>query len=89
MKLTCIDWDCDEDRPSHRTGPRLPGDGRHDAPPPDPVRSPGCAWLSRTPGSIRRSGPDIGEDTHAVLHGIGLTDAQIDAMRAAGVLTRA
>ena len=37
--------------------------------------------LSRTPGSHRRNAPDIGQDTDAVLHDMGLTEAQIQALK--------
>jgi crotonobetainyl-CoA:carnitine CoA-transferase CaiB-like acyl-CoA transferase len=42
--------------------------------------------LSRTPGSIRRTGPEIGADTRAVLEGIGLDAAQIDALIDKGIV---
>lgn len=38
--------------------------------------------LSATPGSVRSSAPRLGDDTDAVLREIGLTDAQIEALRA-------
>lgn len=42
--------------------------------------------LSRTPGSIRRTGPEIGADTRAVLQGMGLAAAQIDALIEKGIV---
>ena len=42
--------------------------------------------LSRTPGSHRRNAPDIGQDTDAVLHDIGLTEAQIQALKDKGIV---
>ena len=42
--------------------------------------------LSRTPGGHRRNAPDIGQDTDAVLREIGLTDVQIDVLKARGVV---
>ena len=44
--------------------------------------------LSRTPGSIRSTGPDLGEHTDAVLREIaGLTDAEIAQLRESGVIS--
>jgi formyl-CoA transferase len=41
--------------------------------------------LSRTPGSVRWSGPDLGEHTREVLTGLlGLTEAEVAALAAAG-----
>nr|WP_198950043.1 CoA transferase [Kineosporia sp. A_224] len=41
--------------------------------------------LSRTPGSVRWTGPDLGEHTRAVLTGIlGLSDGEVDELAAAG-----
>lgn len=41
--------------------------------------------LSRTPGSIRWTGPDLGEHTREVLTGVlGLTDGEVDALAADG-----
>jgi formyl-CoA transferase len=41
--------------------------------------------LSRTPGSVRWSGPDLGEHTREVLTGLlGLSDDAVDALAAAG-----
>lgn len=37
--------------------------------------------LSRTPGRIRHSGPDLGADTDRILADMGLTDAQIQSLR--------
>jgi len=42
--------------------------------------------LSRTPGSIRRTGPEIGADTRAVLRGMGLDAGQIDALVEKGII---
>lgn len=42
--------------------------------------------LSRTPGKHRRNAPGIGQDTDAVLKEIGLTDAQIAALKTKGVV---
>jgi formyl-CoA transferase len=42
--------------------------------------------LSATPGSHRRNAPTLGQDSSAVLREIGLTDAQIDALRARGIV---
>jgi len=42
--------------------------------------------LSRTPGGHRRNAPDIGQDTDALLRGMGLTGAQIQALRDQGVV---
>ena len=42
--------------------------------------------LSLTPGSHRRNAPGIGQDTDAVLRDIGLTPAQIDALKRRGVI---
>lgn len=42
--------------------------------------------LSRTPGSHRRNAPEIGQDTDAVLQDIGLTVAQIQALKDKGVV---
>ena len=42
--------------------------------------------LSRTPGSHRRNAPDIGQDTDAVLHDMGLTQAQIQALKDKGIV---
>jgi len=42
--------------------------------------------LSRTPGSHRRNAPSLGQDTDAVLTGIGLTLEQVAQMRALGLI---
>lgn len=42
--------------------------------------------LSRTPGAHRRNAPSIGQDTDAVLRGMGLTIEQISALRAQGIV---
>jgi formyl-CoA transferase len=42
--------------------------------------------LSRTPGGHRRNAPAIGQDTDAVLRGIGLTPAQIQALKDQGIV---
>jgi len=42
--------------------------------------------LSRTPGSHRRNAPEIGQDTDAVLQDIGLTAAQIKALKDKGIV---
>jgi len=42
--------------------------------------------LSRTPGSHRRNAPSIGQDTDAVLQDIGLTPAQIQALKDKGIV---
>jgi len=42
--------------------------------------------LSRTPGSHRRNAPTIGQDTDAVLNEIGLTTAQIQALKEKGIV---
>jgi benzylsuccinate CoA-transferase BbsF subunit len=44
--------------------------------------------LSRTPGGLRRPAPLLGGDTDHVLRTeLGLSDAEIDGYRQAGVLT--
>ena len=45
--------------------------------------------LSLTPGTHRRNAPALGQDTEAVLREVGLTQAQIDALRERGVISRA
>ena len=53
-----------------------------------PVTVPGFVpKLSLTPGSHRRNAPALGQDTEAVLREVGLTQAQIDALRARGVVS--
>ena len=42
--------------------------------------------LSATPGGHRRNAPTLGQDSDAVLREIGLTDAQISALRQRGVV---
>jgi formyl-CoA transferase len=42
--------------------------------------------LSRTPGSQRTNAPTLGQDTDVVLKNIGISEAQIMAMRAQGVI---
>ena len=42
--------------------------------------------LSRTPGSHRRNAPALGQDTDAVLGEIGLTPAQIQALKDKGII---
>ncbi|WP_425057424.1 CaiB/BaiF CoA transferase family protein [Roseateles toxinivorans] len=42
--------------------------------------------LSATPGSLRTSAPHLGDDTDAVLAGMGLTAEQIAALRSKGVV---
>jgi len=42
--------------------------------------------LSATPGSHRRNAPTLGQDTGEVLREIGLTEAQIAALRERGIV---
>ena len=42
--------------------------------------------LSRTPGSHRRNAPSLGQDSDAVLREIGLTPAQIQALKDKGIV---
>jgi formyl-CoA transferase len=42
--------------------------------------------LSRTPGGHRRNAPGIGQDSDAVLSGMGLSAAQIQALREQGIV---
>jgi formyl-CoA transferase len=42
--------------------------------------------LSRTPGAHRRNAPSVGQDTDAVLRGMGLSAEQISALRAQGIV---
>ncbi len=42
--------------------------------------------LSRTPGSHRRNAPALGQDTEAVLREVGVSDAQLQALRERGVI---
>ena len=41
--------------------------------------------LSRTPGAHRRNAPALGQDTDAILSELGLTAAQIAALKARGI----
>ncbi len=51
------------------------------------VRYPGMpAWFSRTPGQITGPAPTLGQDGRAILAEAGLTEAEIDALVAGGVL---
>ena len=43
--------------------------------------------LSRTPGGHRRNAPALGQDTEAVLRDVGVTPAQIEALKARGVIS--
>ena len=52
-----------------------------------PVAVPGFVpKLSLTPGSHRRNAPTLGQDTEAVLREVGVTPAQIEALRQRGVV---
>jgi formyl-CoA transferase len=42
--------------------------------------------LSRTPGAHRRNAPVLGQDTLGVLRSVGLSDEQIAALHAKGVI---
>ena len=42
--------------------------------------------LSRTPGGHRRNAPKLGQDTDAVLRGMGLSPAQIQALKDQGIV---
>jgi formyl-CoA transferase len=42
--------------------------------------------LSATPGSHRRHAPTLGQDSTEVLKDVGLTDAQIAALRERGIV---
>ncbi len=42
--------------------------------------------LSDTPGSVRHVGPALGEHTHEVLAGLGLSDAELEKLQADGVI---
>ena len=42
--------------------------------------------LSATPGSVDKNAPYPGEQTYAVLHGLGRTDEQIEQMEQRGVI---
>ena len=51
------------------------------------VKVPGIVpKLSATPGRVRSSAPHLGEDTDAVLVELGLTPAQIAALRSRGIV---
>jgi formyl-CoA transferase len=43
--------------------------------------------LSRTPGGHRRNAPALGQDTEDVLREVGVTPAQIEALRERGVIS--
>ena len=43
--------------------------------------------LSRTPGGHRRNAPALGQDTEDVLREVGVTPAQLEALRARGVIS--
>lgn len=43
--------------------------------------------LSRTPGALRRRAPALGQDTDAVLRELGLSEGQIGALKARGVVS--
>lgn len=45
--------------------------------------------LSRTPGRVRHTGPDVGRDTHQVLRNLGFDEQQIASLRAAGIVVGA
>ena len=52
-----------------------------------PMRQPRpSAQFHRTPSSLRRASPDLGEHTEEVLTELGYSDAQIDALRQEGIL---
>ena len=42
--------------------------------------------LSRTPGRISRQAPEVGQDNREILQEIGLTDEQITALEARGII---
>ena len=42
--------------------------------------------LSATPGAITRRAPTLGEDTEAVLREVGVSNAQLQALRERGIL---
>ena len=44
--------------------------------------------LSATPGGHRRNAPTLGQDTDAVLHELGLTPDQIQALKDKGIISR-
>lgn len=41
--------------------------------------------LSRTPGSIKTLAPDVGQNTEEILRGIGLSNSQVESLKARGV----
>ena len=45
--------------------------------------------LSRTPGEHRRNAPALGQDTDTILRGIGLTESQIQELKAQGIVASA
>ena len=45
-----------------------------------------CPKLSATPGRHRRNAPTVGQDSDAVLRGLGLSSEQIAALRAQGIV---
>jgi formyl-CoA transferase len=45
--------------------------------------------LSRTPGEHRRNAPQLGQDTDAVLRGMGLSSDQIQELKAQGIVASA
>jgi formyl-CoA transferase len=42
--------------------------------------------LSRTPGNHRRNAPTLGQDTDDVLREVGLSPAQIQALKVKGIV---
>jgi len=53
----------------------------------DRIEVPGIVpKLMATPGSVRTSAPNLGDDTDAVLHELGLRDGEIAALRERGVV---
>ena len=52
-----------------------------------PMKIPGIVpKLSATPGRVRASAPRLGDDTDAVLAQLGITPAQIAALRERGIV---
>ena len=45
--------------------------------------------LSRTPGEHRRNAPTLGQDTDTILRGIGLSESQIEQLKAQGIVASA
>ena len=45
--------------------------------------------LSRTPGEHRRNAPALGQDTDTILRGMGLTESQIEQLKAQGIVASA